>query len=69
METSEKTKKPGFSRMSVCPKPQVVRKRESHPDDLLYMKLMLGNRRSLWLPIGISPDLLKCYIDKLTEDL
>ena len=69
METSEKTKKPGFSRMSVDPKQQVVRKRDTHPDDLLYMKLMLGNRRSLWLPIGISPDLLKSYIDKLTEEL
>ena len=69
METSEKTKKPGFSRISVGPKRQVVRKRDTHPDDLLYMKLMLGNRRSLWLPIGISPDLLKSYIDKLTEEL
>ncbi len=49
METSEKTKKPGFSRMSVGAKLAVVHKRESHPDDLLYMKLMLGNHRSLCL--------------------
>ena len=33
------------------------------------MKLMLGNRKSLWLPIGISPDLLKSYLNKLTEEL
>ncbi|WP_255453016.1 hypothetical protein [Parabacteroides sp. ZJ-118] len=38
METSKKTKEPGFSRMSVGPKPQVTRERDTHPEDMLYMK-------------------------------
>ena len=69
MEKTEKSKNPGFSRMTVGPKQQERVKRTHHPDDLLYMKLMLVNRKSLWLPIGISPDLLKSYLEKLTEEL
>lgn len=69
MENKEKTKKPGFCKMTVGPKQQAPRKRTNHQDDLLYMKLMLGNHKSLWLPIGISPDLLKSYVDKFTDEL
>ena len=67
----ETKKKSGFSRLSVEPK-KTERKenrefKEKHQDDLMFMKLYLGNRRCLWLPLGISPELLKSYIDAVSE--
>lgn len=66
----ETKKKSGFSRLSVEPKKERKENREckeKHQDDLMFMKLYLGNRRCLWLPLGISPDLLKSYIDAVSE--
>lgn len=67
----ETKKKSGFSRLSVEPKKKERKEnrefKEKHQDDLMFMKLYLGNRRCLWLPLGISPELLKSYIDAVSE--
>ena len=56
----ETKKKSGFSSLSVEPQKKERKEnreyKEKHQDDLMFMKLYLGKRRCLWLPLGISPD-------------
>lgn len=72
MNRTEKPQKPGFCRISVEPKKHEYKKNNNKSynkqDDHLYMKLTLGNHKSLWMPIGISPELLKSYLDILTAE-
>lgn len=71
----EKTDNAGFRRVTVDAKKLSSPNREKQKhhsgflNEHLYMKLMLGNRKCLWLPIGISPDLLKSYIQAVTEEI
>lgn len=64
---TEQKKKAGFSRIMVKDEQEVRERKISHQDDMLYMKLYLGNKKCLWLPVGISPELLKLYLSAAAE--